>query len=324
MKPERAGRAPHLPPRSAFVGFRTRPRTLALVVSVALLVAAPAAGQDPEPAERLTVSVAGPDEMQIVVLEDGSRLIGRILAVRDAEIEFASGELGTLTIEVADLREVRVIPADSVRDGEYWFPNPNRTRLLFAPTGRTLRRGSGYFADHLVFLPGFVYGVTDRITVGGGMSVFPGVSFEDQAAYLSPKIGWNLSERLDVAVGALLTVFPGNRDDDYPKTAGILFSVATWGSPDASITAGVGHGYEGDGLAERPMLMVGGERRVFRRIALVTENWIFPGLEGQIVSYGVRFLGERMSVDLAAVHLLGDGDAFFMPYASFVFLFGER
>ena len=290
----------------------------AVPVCLALLLSSARAQEEDE---RVVLSLPEPDEMQILELTSGSRLIGRIVEIGADEIRFVSGELD-LAIAVADIREVRRVPATSVREGAWWFPNPNRTRLFFAPTGRTLPRGGGYLADHLLFFPSFAYGVTDNLTLGGGVSLFPGISFGEQLAFATPKYGWRVSERLDVAVGALLVAFPGDRRN-AAESAGIAFSVATYGAPDASLTAGVGHGYAGDGWAHRPMLMLGGERRFFRRISLVTENWIFPGLDGPLFSYGVRFLGERMSVDVAAVHLPGE-EVGFLPYASFIFLFGER
>ena len=295
---------------------------LALAPLALVLLPSLADAQEHGP-ERVALSLPAPDEMQILELASGSRLIGRIVEISADEVRFASGELD-LTIAVADIREVRHGPAASVRAGAYWFPDPNRTRLFFAPTARSLPRGGGYVASHLLFFPSFAYGITDSFTLGGGVSVFPGVSLDEQLAFATPKFGWSLSERLEMAVGALLVTFPGNRDRrNSADSAGILFSAATYGAPGASLTAGVGHGYAGDGWANRPMLMIGGERRFFRRLSVVTENWIFPGVEGPLLSYGLRFLGERMSVDVAAVHLPGE-DTSFLPFASFLFYFGER
>ena len=60
-----------------------------------------------------------------------------------------------------------------MRNEKYWFPNPNATRLYFAPTAHMLRKGKGYFADYYLFSPSVVYGITDNITIGGGVSLFP-------------------------------------------------------------------------------------------------------------------------------------------------------
>ena len=60
---------------------------------------------------------------------------------------------GTLHIPQSQIREIREIGQFSLKKGEYWFPNPNTTRLFFAPTARTLEKGDGYFADYYLFFP---------------------------------------------------------------------------------------------------------------------------------------------------------------------------
>ena len=289
--------------------------------------------EPPPPPDPVELALPGPEELQILTLKSGSTLIGRIVEIGEDEVRFTGEDLD-LTIPVADIREVRSVPASSVRSGSYWFPNPNSTRHFFAPTARTLPRGSGYLADHLLFFPSVTYGITDNLTLGGGVSLFPGFALDEQLAFVTPKVGWRINERFDVAVGALLVAIPGEEagtlehergeeDGDGLDGAGILFSVATWGTPDASVTAGVGHGYAEGDWADWPMLMVGGERRVSRRISLVSENWVFPGLDGPLVSVGARFMGERLSVDFALAHVLGDGEAW-LPLVGFVFGFGDR
>ena len=103
---------------------------------------------------------------------------------------------------------------------------------------------------------------------------------------------------------------------------GILYSVGTFGGSDRSVTAGLGYGFVGSDLAEKPMIMIGGEGRASKQVALVTENWIFPGIDNPFISYGLRIFGEKLSVDLAFISVLGDG-MFFpgIPYIDFVFKF---
>lgn len=290
------------------------------VAALALLLAAaaPAPAQDPGP-DPVPLALPAPDELQILLLESGSQLVGRIAAIGESTVRFVTGGL---EIEVArsEIRELRVVSADAVRGGVWWFPDPNETRLFLAPTARPLKQGAGYLADHLLFFPGFQYGLTDNLSLGGGMSLFPGVSLDEQIAFITPKFGWSVNERLDAAVGAAFVALPGEGD---ASRAGIVYSAGTWSSPDSSLTVGAGYGWTDEGLADRPMLMAGGQRRLTRRIGVVTENWIFPGLEGVLVSAGVRFLGERMSVDLGLAHLLGEEGAF-LPVLSFVYAFGER
>ncbi len=298
--------------------IRARRAAAALLV----LLVSPATAQETEsPAGPVVLAVAGPDQTQVLVLANGSELVGRIVEVGVEHVRFLSGSM-ELTVPIREIRAVRAAPAAPPAGSAAWFPTSNRTRLFFAPTARPLPRGSGYVADHLFFFPSVAYGITDRFTLGAGLSLFPGVALHEQLAFVTPKVGWQVGDRTHFAVGALFAAFPRDAEED-PNRAGIAYSVGTWGEPDASLTAGFGYGFTNDGLAERPMVVLGGERRVSRRIALVTENWMFPGLEGPLVSGGVRFLGERISVDLALARALGEEDAW-LPLLSFVFAFGER
>jgi len=263
-----------------------------------------------------------PDEglVQILNLKDGSNLIGRITEIKETEINFKT-ELGLLTIPIVNIKKIKEVPASSIKEGKYWFPNPNSTRLFFAPTGRMLKKGEGYFSDYYLFFPSITYGVTDNISIGAGMSIVPGLSIGEQIYYFTPKIGVKTAKNLNFAAGALLVNVP-DLDDDNPSLVGILYGVANFGTPDKSLSAGLGYGFvEGD-FAEKPMAMIGGELRISSRMSFVTENWIFPGLDQPLISYGIRFFGEKLSVDLALINFLGE-DAIFpgVPYIDFVFNF---
>ena len=63
---------------------------------------------------------------------------------------------------------------------------------------------------------------------------------------------------------------------------------------------------------------------ISRRIALVTENWFIP-LDNYygVFSYGIRFFGEKISVDLAFLNNsdIAEGLAIGIPYLDFVVKF---
>ena len=60
---------------------------------------------------------------------------------------------------------------------------PNNTRLTLVPTARSLKSGTGYFENMMLFLWSVGYGVNDKHAVLGGMTLFPGVEFDDQLYY---------------------------------------------------------------------------------------------------------------------------------------------
>ncbi|MFL5470048.1 MAG: hypothetical protein ACJ8AE_09655 [Gemmatimonadaceae bacterium] len=294
---------------------KARFRATLTVVCVSLtLIAARVSGQATADV-RSQLKVADSAHLQVLTLRDGSTLIGRIVAVAQDTLTVESS-VGQLSVPIASVRRVQEVASDRMKNGEYWFPNPNATRLFFAPSGRMLEKGDGYVSDYEVFFPGVAVGVTDNISIGGGMSLFP-AGLDEQLFYLTPKIGGALQENVNVAVGALII---GGISDE--STVGIVYGVGTFGSPDASLTAGLGYGFSGTTMSRTPVAMLGGELRVSRRIGLVTENYIIPDTDANpIFSYGVRLMGEKMTVDLALFNAGGSGSAIGLPFVDFVFRF---
>ena len=263
------------------------------------------------------------NQTQILTLKDGSKVNGRITEVRDDEVDFETS-VGPMTIPVDRIQKIETIASDRIKGGEVWFENPNQTRMYVGPTARMLEKGHGYFTDIYIFFPAAAYAITDNITVGGGMSIFPGLDLDEQLIYFTPKIGLNATEDFSLAVSGLVVFLPDWDDDlvDEPSTVGVVFGVGTYGTADKSVTFGLGYGYAEDDFADKPAVILGGEYRISRRISLVTENWVLPAVDPPLLSYGVRFFGEGIAVDLALLNI-ADEDAIFpgIPFIDFVWNF---
>lgn len=269
---------------------------------------------------------------------DGSTLLGRVLSDSADTVRFETGG-GVLAIPRSAILELKPVEAKAVQpNGEYWFPDPNRTRLFFAPTARTLAKGEGYYSNTYLFLQNFAGGLTDRLTVGGGFSIFPTGSLDAQVYYLTPKVNVLSTEKTNLAVGALAAWVPYDDGTSF----GIVYAVGTRGGPDGSVSAGAGWGYSGTNMSSRPAVMLGGAKRVSRRVALVTENygmWYNDDLYscdalgcsstsrkrlGALAMYGVRFMGEKLSVDFALFNVeTRDASWIFpgIPYIAFAVKF---
>lgn len=299
--------------------MRARLLILALLLAVIPMVPFGASGQ--EGVSGPPVAIPGPDQAQILTTADGSTLIGRVVRLDEREIVFET-ESGSMTIPRERVRSIRTVPASAIRNGRYWHPDPNRTRLLFAPTGRMLEKGRGYFADYYVFFPTVNYGVTDRVSLGGGMSLFPTGNLGDQLYFFTPKVGLRQSERFNLAVGALVIRIPEFDEDEDSPLVSVIYSAGTWGGTDRNLTLGAGYGMVDTDFADRPLIVLGGEYRLTRRTALVSENWMMPGVDNILISYGLRLFTETLSVDLALLNTLGE-DALFpgIPYVDFVWNF---
>jgi hypothetical protein len=243
---------------------------------------------------------------------DGSTFVGRVVASRAESIDLVTFA-GKVTIAFASMKPVTSIGSPGHED---WFPNPNATRLFFAPTGQMLAKGEGYFSDYEVLFPGVAYGLTDNVTIGGGVSLLPS-GLDKQVWYLTPKVGASVSPRLHLSVGALVAGVPG---EDH---VGAVYGVGTVGDADASFTGGIAYGFAGRKFSSEFAVLVGGEKRVSRRIAFVTENYFVPSAVGEpVVSGGIRMMSEKLTVDLALFNLVGQSAILpGIPFVSFVYKF---
>jgi len=270
---------------------------------------------------------------QLVRTRDGSTLFGRVVSEDSTSIRLETTG-GVLTLARGDVLSITTVGAGDMHDSEYWFPDPNRTRLLFGPTARMLDEAEGYYMNTYLVLQSFAGGLTDYLTIGGGFSLIPGVDPTDWLYYVTPKVGLYRSKDLNVAVGA----FAGFVHDVSPGGFGVVYGVATYGGPNSSITGGAGYAYAGSSISQRPLFMVGGQQRVSKRVAFISENYLYSHRVTTvacsplgscadvsshethgIVSYGLRFLGEKMSVDFAFLNAPGEADWIFpgVPYLSF-------
>ncbi len=273
----------------------------------------------------LTVALAGvalaetaSNEEVWIRLKDGSRVAGRIVEEKDGQIEVTTPAGGRLRIARTAVESI--LPRLAGDD----LPDPNDSRLFFAPTGRPLRKGIGQFTVHELMFPGVSYGLTDNVTLMGGFSILPGLSLEEQLVYFAPKIGARVSERFAVSAGYL---FARVAEEGFRDGAGIGFAVATYGGAENSLTAGLGVAHSGGDAT--PILMVGGQARLGRRLFFLSENWLIlsgeVGLGEQPFSAGLRFCGDRVSVDFGLI-LVGEliEEGFPMPWLAFSYRFGSN
>ena len=232
-------------------------------------------------------------------LNSGTSLIGSFIRWNGDDITLMT-DFGEQSIKLEIINELSLLELKHFVDGEYRQPDPNYTRLFFSPTGRSLKAGKGYFADYMVFFPGVAYGMTDKFTIGGG--IFPFTTGDFFMGWFTPKIGIVETEEYAIAVGLLSILISGDNDS---FNAGIIYGVGTWGNPDKAITVGVGYGYAESEIADKPMVMIGYEKRIGKRTKFLSENWIFPGVDDPLFSIGLRWFGENLAADFGLFRTAG-------------------
>lgn len=282
------------------------------VILASFLVVLSASPQQGSPQPAIAIAVPAEGVTQQLELKDGTRAIGRVESIDGERFTFRTISGVSMDVERSMVQAIGPVTGHVV-GGEFWPADANPTRLFFAPTGRSLKRGESYFGVYEILLPFVQYGITDRISIGGGMPLVLGSS--DLPVWVTPKMQVYKATSTEVSLGVLHFFNVGDAN------LGIAYGVVTQGSADSALTVGLGYAYvradeEGGGA---PVVMLGGEHRVARRLKLVTENYFFD--EGGLISGGVRFLGERLSVDLGLVAPIGVGEFVAVPIINFVWKF---
>lgn len=275
-------------------------------ISASAVAAAPQDPADQAPLQRSLVL----DEL---LLKDGSRLYGTVERGTDDEVVFRTHAGVQVTVRRADIVHLRKVKG-VIERGEFWRADPNRTRLLFGPTGQSLRKGEVSLGFYQILMPFVQVGVTDRFSVGGGTPLFFGPDDWERPFWLTPKLQVFRSDRVQVAIGTMHVLDTGG--DDH---GGIAYAVGTMQGRDGSLSVGIGRTYTGfDGGGS--VLMVGAEGQVARGVKLLTENYLWTGGEG-VLTGGFRFFGDRRSVDVGLAFPVGMGGFYALPVVNFVYVF---
>jgi hypothetical protein len=309
--------------------MRSVARLAACSLALLLLSSAPGTAQGAPG----TPAAAGDTTLVVrVELVDGSTLVGTVVQETAEAIVLRTTGGVEINVPRAQIRRMTTFEG-RIRDGQLVIFDPNRTRLLFSPTARPLGTGQGYLAVYQLFMPFLAYGITDEISVAGGTILFPGLF--GRVFYVAPKVTVLNQSSLSVALGGIAF---GAFLEGESNMAGIGYGLATYGTQERAITAGVGFAYADGEVASGFILTLGGEIQVSNSIKLLTENYLLPFTEYDsrldrdrttyepILMFGIRFFGQQLAVDLAGItspHFFGEDLFPFIPWVGFAYNFGH-
>lgn len=285
-----------------------------LLCSLALALPAAAQAQTPAPAVPPPAAPAAASDYLLgrtyrVETTKGTTFTGSLVSMSLTSLEFESTELGRISLQRDQVRRAELQGPIKAGTASGYYDIGNGNRLFFAPTGRGLRKGENSLQTVNLFLIGANFGITDNFSMGGYITLIPGLGLGNQFLVLTPKLSFPVSEKLHVGAGALylrIPDFDGVLDRSYG--AGILYGAATYGSADDNVTIGLGYGFFEGEIGATPIVQIGGQKRISRRISLISENYIVAdshaGLGGL---YGVKFSWRRTSLGLGAFYAYGFG-----------------
>jgi hypothetical protein len=261
-----------------------------------------------------TTKILGQDSTSVyrITLEDDSEFIGKIISENDGMMIFRTLSGTEIKVAIAKITDKEKL--EGSWDGSNFVKqDPNSSRLLFAPTARTLKAGKGYFADYELFLPFVAVGLTDFITISGGVSLIPGA--KEQLLYFAPKIALVQDTYGGLSAGVFYMHIEKH-------SFGIAYGVGTYGSRTAGVTFGLGYGFADGEFAKSPVVMLGGEAQLSNSVKLVSENWIFPEIKGALISFAVRFFGDHLAADFGLMTSTeAEGSFPFVPWLGFCYNF---
>lgn len=245
-----------------------------------------------------------------IILNNNQRYTGTILSVNNDELELQT-DSGRMYIQLSRIESIR-----EAGSAGGWFENPNKSRLFFSPTARPLKKGDGYYQNIYVFFSNAAYAVSHNISFTGGFSMVPGISISEQLLMFSGKFGAEVAENHYAGGGIAVATIAGSGENLL-----VGYGNYTYDFGRGNFTGGLSTFGLTDEVGTFAILL-GGDYRLSERIAMVTENFWFPEVQATLFSYGLRFMGERMSVDLAFFRPgITEDIGFGIPYVDFVFNF---
>ncbi|HUW93348.1 MAG TPA: hypothetical protein VMV74_09295 [Bacteroidales bacterium] len=282
--------------KSTLVNLKGISRTLIIALTAMMLITGNAIAQ-----QTVTGEVS---KTYQVTLNDGSTVSGKLLSITDKEVVIQSGSMGDIRLQKENIKTMTQVSSYDAKESGIWFTNPNPSKYLLGNSAIPMEKKSGYYQNTWVFFNTFSYGITNNISVSAGFEIFSILAGGDGpfAFFINPKASFKIAENF--YAGANILYANTLRTIDDFGGLGTLNGFATYGNNNNNITFALGWGYAGGEFSSKPLITVSGMVRASKRIGFVSENWIVPGINSDekyygIFSYGIRFLGEKTSIDLA-------------------------
>src|SRR5690606_24732365 len=182
----------------------------------------------------LTQSVVG--KRWVVETRDGSIIQGVFLGQTEGVLRLKTDSAGEVLIPHNQIKSTKILDDTRLRDGEYWFENPNATRYLFSPSAYSLKKGEAYYQNTYLVINSLNYGITDNFTIGGGFEFISTLS-GDPIFFITPKYTFEISEKIRAGAGLLYARLP--EVNSSFTGMGIGYGILTHGNTDDNVTFGL-------------------------------------------------------------------------------------
>ncbi|MEE9189561.1 MAG: hypothetical protein V3U16_02195 [Candidatus Neomarinimicrobiota bacterium] len=255
------------------------------------------------------------DQLYSFQLKNGDRIIGTVITESHAELLVDKPNGEEIRIDKAEI-VAKFTVEGKIKNGKLYRRDPNASVYIFAPSAFPIYRGKGFCRDFCLFFPSVNYGLTNHLSLQGGLFWYPGMDIKS-----TPFVG-NLKGTLlntnvfSLASGLMYVNFPATGDDEI-YGAGFMFVTGTLGTEYSHGSISTGWGYiqseNGWEIMEKPIAVAALNVRVLPYLSFVSENWFYPdvALEDALLTISARFFGQQIGLDIGAifsVNSLKDGN----------------
>lgn len=207
----------------------------------------------------------------VVITRDGNEFAGELLEETSAFVKLKTEVYGIVTIQKMNIKSMKDLGQDKIRDGVLWREHMQSTRYFWQPSGYGLKKGEAYYQNVWILFNQFSVGLTDHFLLGGGILPFFLFAGSPTPVWITPKGSIPVvKDKVNIGIGGLFATVIGDQD----LNLGILYGSATFGPRDRNFTFGMGYGYSGGEWASRPVFSANFLSRVGARGYFVMENYI--------------------------------------------------
>jgi len=241
-----------------------------------------------------------------ISLLDGSSITGRLILITDQEIVIQSASMGEIRLMKTNIKSMSFVSDTDIKKSGIWFQNPNPSKYLLGNSAIPMEKKTGYYQNTWIFINTFSYAFTRNFSISAGFEIFSILADGEgpYAFYINPKMSFKVANNFYLG-GNILYANTIKTVEEFGGLATIN-GFGTYGNKNNNITGALGWGWADGVFSPRPLIVISGMTRASKRIAFVTENWLVPNIDDGgyygVISYGIRFLGEKTSIDLAFVN----------------------
>ncbi len=256
---------------------------------------------------------------------DGNEFFGALVFENNDSLVLRTEIYGELTLRKLMVRKITRLQPKVYKAGEYWPENLQAGRYFWVPSGHGLKAGEGYYQNVWVMFNQFAVGVTDWLSLGGGM--VPLFLFPEAPTplWFSPKLSIPVSKnKFSLGAGALVGTWIGEEGEG---SFGIVYGLTTLGDRSNNISFGMGYGYSQGDFNSNPTLNLSFMIRTGPKGYLVSENYYIGMGEHPLtlISFGGRTMVRKVGIDYGLfIPFSSEMESLFaIPWLGFTVPFGR-